>query len=204
MIRNIADASEQYHNAVNACREVFAAAEREFVEPKGVKAHIEEARRLYAELGDEASAVKEVDNARQWLIGIAGKFLRGAVEFFGDRIYELSYMSLDRDIVENMQARLREYEEAVRVGEASSFEVRLTAYKKLATVVNGARTEQQRRIEHREKLAQERAEREQHERRRRREEEAEADRVRAKQQQEAAEAAAREERAKQFDELFGA
>lgn len=201
MVR-ITEASEQFRQALNICRQVFTAAGREFIEPKGVVDLIQKARRLYTEGGDETAAITEVQNATHWLNGIAMKFLRGAIEFFDGRINELSYMSLDRDILDNMRARLREFCAAVMQEDGHSFDLRIAAYAKLAQVVGGAQVEQQRRIEHREEVAREREQDAERAKRQRRRQEEEQQRLLAIQQQEAAETAARAEREQQFDQLF--
>lgn len=200
--KNIATASEEYRKAVEICRNVFAAAGRDFNEPQGVRDLMTKARALFAEDSDEVGAAKEVDHARQWLIAIAGKFLRGGIEFFEGRIAELSYMSLDRDIMENMQARMRDYCAAVTIGEGDDFEERIETYRQLHASVFGARAEQQRRVENRERRAQEEAQKEELERKLRRRQQEEQSAEAARKKQEAASAAAREKRGKQFDELF--
>ena len=199
--RNIAEVSEQYRNAVQTCRDVFAAAGRQFVEPKGVTDLLKQARELYAG-GDEPKAVKEVQHATEWLIGVIVKFLRGGVEFFEGRIAELSYMSLDQDIMDNLRARLKDYSAAIMEEQGPFFDQRLAAYCKLAAAVTGARDEQFRRIERREQLAAEEASRKELERRERRRQQEEQDRLQALERQREAEAAARAEREKQFDQLF--
>ena len=202
MVSKIEQASEQYRNAVNICRNVFDAAKKTFVEPKGVLDHIQKARELYRG-GDEALAVKEVENARQWLNGVAAKFLRNGGTFFEGRIKELSYMSLDRDIMEQMEARMRDYCAAIMLEGEDVFELRVEAYRELAASVNGAQSEQQRRIEHREQVAHEQVATQERERQARRREQEEQDLEQARARQAEAEAAARVEREKQFDELFG-
>ncbi len=198
MMRTITNASEQYRNAIRNCREIFTAAGREFAEPKGVSDLLNNARKLYAEQADEAAAVREVDHAREWLNGVAIKFLRGGVEFFDGRIKELSYMSLDSDIMDDMTARLRVFRDVMVPELNASLEQRIASYTELAGAVKGARMEQFRRNEERERLAHERAANEEQERR---------ERLRLLREQEAreaaeAEAAARAQREKQFDELF--
>lgn len=202
MVKNIELASEQYKKSVQICRDVFAAAGRQFVEPKGVADLIRKAKELYG-AGDEAAAVEEVTHARDWLNGITVKFLRGGEDFFHGRIAELSYMSLDRDIMERMEARLRDYCAALMLEEGNSFELRIEAYRELAGAVNGARVEQQRRNENRERRALEEVQNQERERALRRRQQEEQDTEAQRQQQEAAEAAARVQREKQFDELFG-
>lgn len=198
---NIADASVHYREAANVCRSIFAAAGREFVEPEGVRALIQNARVKFTEHGDEESAVKEIENARVWLIGIARKFLRAGVEYFDGRIHELSYMSLDLDIVENMEARLKEFRDAIHTEDGDRFDLRLAAYTALAKSVYGARDQQRSRDERR-------AQRETEDGARRKRVAAERERERIalteanRQRQEAAEAAARDKRGEQFDELF--
>ncbi len=198
----IANASEQYRNAIRTCREVFTAAGREFVEPKGVKDLVNEARKLYTERSDEAGAIKEIEHARDWLTGIAVKFLRGGIQFFEDRIKELSYMSLDDDLMDNMEARLRDYCGEMMEEDGPCFDRRVAAYTKLANAVTDARPEQARRNERREQKAHDQVSRKEAERRLRRRQQEEQDQAEAKRQQEAAEAAARANREKQFDELF--
>lgn len=202
MVRNITEASEQYREALGNCRQVFQAAGREFVEPKGMQELLHKARKLFAEQGDEASAIKEVEHAAEWLIGIAVKFLRGGIEFFEGRIAELSYMSLDQDIMDNMRARLKDYCAALMQEEGPAFDQRIEAYTALATAVNGARAEQARRLEHRELVARQREAEKAQERRERRRQQEEQDQLQARQRQEAAEAEARVRRAEEFDRLF--
>ena len=202
MVSNIANASEAYRNAHNACREIFAAAGRTFVEPKGVSDLIQKAREAYTQRADEATATEEIGHARQWLTGVAAKFLRGGTDYFEGRITELSYMSLDRDIIERMQARLRNYCAVLMIEDGDVFDQRIAAYRELAQAVNGARDEQQARIENRQRREAEAAaeqERQRIERRREQEAAAAADALRRQQE---AEAEARAKREKQFDELF--
>jgi hypothetical protein len=191
--KDIEIASESYHKAAKNCRDVFAAGGRQFVEPQGLSDHIRKARDLYG-AGDEAGAVKEVETAERWLKGIATKLLRGATDFFEGRIKELSYMSLDPDIMENLEARLRDFCAALMLEQDDSFELRAEAYRELAKAVSGARDEQFARNEERERLAHEEVQRQEEERRQRR---AEAERQKAEEA-----AAARATREKQFDELF--
>ncbi|HEX9503208.1 MAG TPA: hypothetical protein VF974_02695 [Patescibacteria group bacterium] len=192
---NIASASEQYRKSVRICRDVFAATNRTFQEPKGVTELIRKARELYAD-NNEAAAVKEVEHADRWLNGIARKVLLGGIEHFEGRIKELSFMSLDSDIMERMEAQLKDFCVAITLEEEStSYELRVEAYKELGATVNGARAEQFARNEERERRAHEQVQRQEEERRQRR---LEQERMRAEQ-----EAAARATREKQFDQLFG-
>ncbi len=203
MSSNITQVSAQYREVASACREIFAAAGRKFVEPQGVGELIKDARRLYTELADEASAVKEVAHARDWLIGVAVKFLRGGVEHFEGRVKELSFMGLDRDIMDNMEARLNDYRAAVSEEDGTCFTRRITAYSNLAAAILGAREEQFRRNEVREQEAHEEVARLERERVARRRQEEAARLLRVQQEQEAAAAAARASREQQFDQLFG-
>jgi hypothetical protein len=192
---NIVVASEAYRKSVQICRDVFATTNRTFEEPKGVAELIRKARELYA-ANNEAAAINEVEHADRWLNGIVRKVLNNGAEYFGGRIKELSYMSLDGDIMERMEAGLKDYCAAVMLEEESnSFELRIEAYKELAKAVNGARAEQFARNEERERLAHEQVQRQEEERRQRR---IEQERLKAE-----AEAAARATREQQFDELFG-
>ena len=201
MIGNIETASESFRKSHAVCCEVFAAAGREFVQPDGVAECIRKARALYTG-GDEAAAVKEVEHARIWLNGILRKFLKGGDEYFSGRINELRYMSLDRDIVERMEARLRDFCAALMLETGEIFDQRIAAYKGLASTVNGARDEQFARNEHRERRAIEEAARKEQERSLARQRDEEQNREAARLQQESAEAEARAKRAQVFDELF--
>jgi len=191
---NIVGASEQYRQIVNVCREVFAASGQTFVEPKGVSDHIRKARDLYGVAGNEAAAITEVENARHWLIGVARKRLSNGPDFYGGKIRELSFMSLDQDIMENMEALMRDFCAALVLEDGDSFELRVPAYRDLVAAINGARIEQGARNEERERLAHEQVQRQEEERRQRR---IEMEREKAE-----AEAAARAEREQQFDALF--
>ncbi len=191
---NIANASEAYHKSVETCREIFAATNRTFSQPSGVAELIGKARELYAG-GNEAAAVNEVQHAERWLKGIARKVLLMGTEHFQGRIKELSYMSLDDDIMDRMEALLKDYCAAVTLEEESeSFELRVAAYKELGVAIYGARTEQFARNEERERLAHEQVQRQEEERRSRK--------LELERQREAEATAAREARVKQFDELF--
>lgn len=195
MISNIASASEQYRKSVQICRDVFAATNRTFKEPQGVTELIRKARELFAG-NNEAAAMKEVENTDRWLNGIVRKVLRGGIERFQGFIRELSFMSLDSDIMERMEAGLRNFCAATMLEEESnSFELRIEAYKELAAAVYGARPEQNERNERREQLAHEQVQRQEEERRQRR--------LEQERRQAELEAVARAEREKQFDELFG-
>jgi hypothetical protein len=200
MVNNITLASEQYRVILSTCREVFSLAGREFVEPQGVRDLLAKAKEAYT-AGDEPTAVKEVSNAQQWLKGVLGKFLNRGIDYFEGRIMELSYMSLDLDIWENLQARLSEYAEVVRQ-ERDSFERRIEAYQKLNCAVIRALPEQRRRNENREARAYQEAALQDLDRRLRKQQREEEDAAHARQQQEAAEAAARERREQEFDALF--
>jgi hypothetical protein len=201
MMKNIEFASENYKKSVKAASDVFAAAGRQFVEPQGVADHIRKARELYG-AGDEAAAVSEVQNATGWLNGIVRKFLRGGIEFFQGRITELSYMSLDRDIMERMEARMRDYTVALQTEDGERYDQRIKAYVDLAEAVNGARDEQARRNENRERRAHEEVQRREQERETRRRENEQQLAAEARRRQEESEAAARAKRETQFDELF--
>ncbi len=200
---SIRTASEQYRVALANCREVFSTAGRDFVEPAGIRDLLAKAREAYTVNGDEAAAVKEAEHAQQWLNGIATKFLRGGIEFFEGRVKELSYMSLDADIMDNLETRLQEYREAVEQEQAPAFSRRIQTYTELLKAVTSARAEQLQRNEDREQQVQETAREQELERKRQR-----VAREREREQEEtlrhqAANAQARAQREQQFDTLFG-
>src|SRR5258708_38595651 len=99
---NIASGSEQYRKSVRICRDVFAATNRTFQEPKGVTGLIRKARELYADNND-AAAVKEVGTADRWMYGTARKVLLGSIDDYEGGIKELSLKSLDSAIVDRMK-----------------------------------------------------------------------------------------------------
>ena len=202
MKKSIAVASEQYKSALKICRDIFAATGGEFKEPEGVRRLLDEARQLFTQRGDEASATKEVEHATVWLNGIATKLFRTAVNFFGDRVTELSYYSLDRDIMEGVEARLREYEETVRSEHGDSFERRLAVYQRLVGAIEDARPTQRARAAHRDRLAEEQASNKERQRRIRRRENEMRDAEAANAARQAAEAEARRQREELFAELF--